>query len=128
MGFRPQTQNRAFVARFWACRVKRHCKAILGGGGCGLVTRRWCVCQHEAWSGVAYLATWHPVAAIPFLTYPPTPTPPWNPPLPGTTLPEASGCRSFAVGLVLADVIEHLWLAAFGGVSNSDHFRSQSQF
>ena len=28
------------------------------------------------------------------------------PPLPGTTLPGASGCRSFAVGLVLDDVIK----------------------
>jgi hypothetical protein len=41
VGFRPKTQNRAFVARFWARCMKQRCRAVLGGGGCRLVTQRW---------------------------------------------------------------------------------------
>ena len=48
-----------------------------------------------------------PVAATPFLTSHLSPLPSIPlPSLPGTTLPGASGCRSFAVGLVLDDVIK----------------------
>jgi hypothetical protein len=41
LGFRPKTRNRVFVAQFWACRVKRQCRTMLGRGGCGLMRWRW---------------------------------------------------------------------------------------
>ena len=50
------------------------------------------------------------------------------PPLPGTTVGMSFVRGRFGAGPMLDDVIQHLWLAAFGGVSNSDHFRSQSRF
>jgi hypothetical protein len=40
VGFRPKPRNRASVARFWTCRVKRRCGVTLGSGGCGLTTSR----------------------------------------------------------------------------------------
>jgi len=36
-----QTQNRAFVARFWVCHMKWSCRVVTGGSGCGLVSQRW---------------------------------------------------------------------------------------
>ena len=43
--FRPENQNRAFIAQFWACRVKRWCGAIMGDGGCQwMAWRRWGDC------------------------------------------------------------------------------------
>jgi hypothetical protein len=47
VGFRPKNQNRAFVARFRACRVKRRCGAIMGDGGCGWMAWR-------LWGGCAF--------------------------------------------------------------------------
>ena len=40
VGFRPKTRNRAFVARFWACRAKQRCGAMMGDGGCGWMAWR----------------------------------------------------------------------------------------
>ena len=40
-GFGPKTQNRAIVARFRACRVKRRWGVVVGGGGCGPKARKW---------------------------------------------------------------------------------------
>ena len=36
-----QTRNRAFVTRFWVCRVKWSCRVVTGGSGCGLISQRW---------------------------------------------------------------------------------------
>jgi hypothetical protein len=40
VGFRPKTRNRVFVAQFRARCMKQRCRAVLGSGGCRLVTRR----------------------------------------------------------------------------------------
>jgi hypothetical protein len=40
-GFGPKNQNRAFMARFQVCHVKRQCKVMTGGGGWGLISWRW---------------------------------------------------------------------------------------
>ena len=39
-GFGPKNRNRAFVARFRACCMKWPCRAMTGGGGWGLISRR----------------------------------------------------------------------------------------
>ena len=45
VGFRPKTQNRAFVAWFQACRVRRQCGAIMKDGGCQwMAWRHWGDC------------------------------------------------------------------------------------
>jgi hypothetical protein len=41
----PKIRNRAFVARFPGCRMRRHRGVMVGGGGCELVTWRW-----QGWS------------------------------------------------------------------------------
>ena len=43
--FRPENQNRAFIAQFLACHVKRWCGTIMGDGGCQwMAWRRWGDC------------------------------------------------------------------------------------
>jgi hypothetical protein len=34
-------QTREFVTQFWVCRTKQQWAVVMGGGGCGLMARRW---------------------------------------------------------------------------------------